>query len=255
MNIEEIRSSGMLELYVLGRLDPADTKLIDDALEKSQELRVELAEIEKALELYAKAFAVMPSPELKDKILKEVGGQSSPKPELDKTKPSRNKWLAGLLTLAALALAFALWNQSQKLNKTQSDFDQYRAACDSAQTNASNQIALLNELNDRNNSIIQVAATEGFPETNLYFHHNPVSQRNFIQVKNLPDINTNQSYQLWSLKANQAPIPLDVFQQDGQLIIPVRHEANTSTYAITIENRGGAQAPNLTNLIGTFTIS
>ena len=256
MNLEEIRSSGMLELYVLGRLDPADTKLVEDAMVTSQDLRFEIAEIEKVLEYYAVAHGVNPSPGLKDKLLQDISGSKVSQPQPDpSTKTGSNNWLLGLLGLAALALAFGYWNQSKKLSQLQNNIDAFRISCDSIQDVSQSQVALLNQLNDPNNDIIQVTPTEKFPETNLYFHHNPVSRQNFIQVKNLPAINNNQSYQLWSLKGNQAPIPLDVFRADGQLIIPVRHENSTNTYAITIENRDGAQSPDLSNLIGTFSVS
>ena len=255
MTIEEIKSSGLLELYVLGRLGPNETQLVEDGLSKSIELRAEVVEIERALEIYAQAHGVDPSPGLKDKILKEISGSTKTPPTKPTPPKSGNSWLPGLLALSALALALGMWWQNNQLKESQRQFEAYQVTCDSVNAVNQAQIALLNEITDRNNDMIAVTATEKYPETDLYFYHNPVNQRNFIKVKNLPPITANQSYQLWSLKGSQAPIPLDVFQAGGALFIPVRHEANTNTYAITIENRGGAQSPNLANLIGTFTIS
>jgi anti-sigma-K factor RskA len=255
MTIEEIRSSGLLELYVLGRLGPVDTQLVEDGLSRSSELRAEVIEIEKAFEFYAQAHGVDPDPGLKDKILKDITGNSSPNTTPPASPKSGNPWLTGLLGLSALILVYGFWRQSNRLKDAVAEFDQYRIVCDSTEAAKDAQIEFLNLLNDRNTDIIRVTPTEKYPETDLYFYHNPVNQRNFIKVKNLPDITPNQSYQLWSLKSNQAPIPLDVFQSGGALFIPVSNEANTNTFAITIENLGGAQSPNLANLIGTFTVS
>jgi len=260
MDVNEIKSSGLLELYVLGRLDPADTKTVEDALVSSAALREEVQEISRAFESYARVHGVMPNPQVKADLLKKLGFNSSgPKP----AKGSGPSWLSGLLGVAALALAIGLWWQNSQMNDLREARERDQIACDSllsvanADLDASqNQIAVLNQINNPNNEIVPVSATDRFPETDLFFHHNPVNQRNFIQVRNLPPISADQSYQLWSLKGNQAPIPMDVFRaDDGSLIIPVRFEANTNTYAITIEQLQGAQAPNLENLIGTFSIS
>ncbi|MGB0838879.1 MAG: anti-sigma factor, partial [Chitinophagales bacterium] len=106
-----------------------------------------------------------------------------------------------------------------------------------------------------NNDIIVVSATEKYPATSIYFHHNPVDKKNYIQLQNLPEIdNTKQSFQLWSIKGDNAPTPLDVFQKDGTAIVEVKHVEETNVYAITIENKGGATTPNLADLIGTFAI-
>ena len=71
------------------------------------------------------------------------------------------------------------------------------------------------------------------------------------QCRSLPAIASNESYQLWSMKPDQAPIPLTVFQGDEGVFIPVDYEENTGTYAITVESFGGVESPTLENLVAT----
>ena len=104
------------------------------------------------------------------------------------------------------------------------------------------------------NRILNMTPTSGYPETQLLFHINTVDRQNFIQVQNLPGIAANQAFQLWSLKPGVDPIPLTVFKQGDDFIIPVDFEEGTGTYAITIEAEGGAQVPTLERLIGTVTV-
>ena len=99
-------------------------------------------------------------------------------------------------------------------------------------------IDLLEQLTQEGVEIVHMTGTDKYPQTNLYFYHNPETQRNFIQVQELPAITASQSYQLWSLKTDLAPIPLDVFQGTDDLI-EVRYEGDSQSYAITIEPFGG----------------
>ena len=68
---------------------------------------------------------------------------------------------------------------------------------------------------------------------------------------NLPDIASDQAFQLWSLKDGADPMPLDVFA-DKNKIIEVAFVDNTATYAITIEPKSGSKSPTLEKLIGTI---
>lgn len=64
MSIEQIIASGLLELYVIGDLSPSEILLVEEAMEKDESIRREIAEIEKALEAYAFANAIPVAPTL-----------------------------------------------------------------------------------------------------------------------------------------------------------------------------------------------
>ena len=95
---------------------------------------------------------------------------------------------------------------------------------------------------------------KNYPTASLLIHNNNSSKKNYLQLSALPALSDNQSFQLWSLKADQDPIPLDVFDGTGDRIIEVQHINGTETYAITIEPKGGSKIPTLENLIGTFSL-
>jgi mannose-6-phosphate isomerase-like protein (cupin superfamily) len=63
MSIDQIISSGLLELYVIGDLSQAEKLLVEKAMEEDDSVKDEMLEIEKALEAYAfnKAIAVDPT--------------------------------------------------------------------------------------------------------------------------------------------------------------------------------------------------
>ncbi len=60
MDLEEIKNSGLLELYVIGDIGDSDRLMLEKAMETHPSLKDEVMEIEQALELYAFANAEPP---------------------------------------------------------------------------------------------------------------------------------------------------------------------------------------------------
>lgn len=258
MDVNELKSSGLLELYVLGQTSQEETALVETMLDQHPELKQEISEISNALEVYASTVAEPPSPSTKEKLMEEIRKNRSSSARRNTSHFTKDGsiygWLAAILGLLSLGLAWLYFTKIQDYQSLQSAYEDYVIACDSIQRADSTIIARYEELKDPNNQIININATEKYPESNLYFHYNPVSGRNFLQIKNLPPIAANQSYQLWSLKGDQA-IPLDVFQGDGDNLFEVLFEENSDAYAITIEPRGGQDTPTLDNMIGVIPVS
>lgn len=254
MTLEEIKASGLLELFALGQLSPREQELVREHLATYPSLKDDLKAIEKALEGYAKSAAIAAPSVVKQRILNEIGSTSAPISEPVSSKRSLWPVVAVLATIMAFAL-FYLYQQKDK--EYQDSKERLRVIIDSCSTENQQHIAQienLQQLTRGDNEILHMVGTENFPQTDLYFHHNPVTKRNFIQIRNLPDIAANQSFQLWSLKPDSAPIPLDVFQRTGEQLIEVRHVDASASYAITIEPLGGQDTPTLEHLIGIVNV-
>src|SRR3982751_54391 len=72
MTLQEIKESGLLELYVYGTLEPEERNLVMDALEKFPLLKQDLEEIEMALSLYAHSHAIQPHGAVKPLLLATI---------------------------------------------------------------------------------------------------------------------------------------------------------------------------------------
>lgn len=261
MGINEIRESGLLELYVMDTLEGQELKEVEKALSEFPELKADLNIIERALQAYAYASAVSPSAGLKERILEEArkspptsGGDS----KNNKSKGNSNNGLLGaliaLLSLLSLFFAFSWFSSSQEMEEMEQRHQIENEACDSIQAASNLQFALYQGLTNPNNAIISNSTHPKYAETEIYFYHNPVDKKNYLQLNALPTIDNNtQSYQLWSIIGDNPPRPLDVFQSDED-VLQVEHIEGTQVYAITIEQKGGAQSPTMDDLIGTFTI-
>lgn len=259
MGIKEIRESGLLELYVIGDCTDSEVATVENAINQFPELKNDLYQIGASLEKYARISAIQPSEGLKEQFITEAKRRENLAPkdsapqQLDKvsTVPKVPMWLGGLLAALSLLLGYLFFNGQSDLDRLQQEYDRYKIACDSIQQAAQIQYALNEQLNDPANTLLAMAATDKYSETDLFIIHNRDRQLNFLQVQNLPSITDDQSFQLWSIKEGQDPIPLTVFQGDEGFVVPIDFETDTNVYAITIETRGGATSPNLDNLIGT----
>jgi len=250
MNIEQIRKSGILELYVLGDLSTHENSTIHAYLSLFPELKTDLNNIESTLYLYAKAHGIKPSSNVLQKIIAEL-------PSSFPVQKSRS-WIRTFYAISILCLlggvTFQLVSKQKKLQDHNTSIATLINECDNSKQYLLDKIALYEELNNIDNQIIAVQATPKYQETKMVLNCNPKTRRNFIQFQYLPPIGPNQSYQLWSLKDDTAPIALDVFENTSELL-EVQFESNTLTYAITIEPKGGQKLPTLENIIGIFPMS
>jgi len=279
MTINDIKESGLLELFVMNALTKEERQVVLDALIQYPELKEEVNEIEITLQHFASSLAIQPRASLKDEIFNQLNkntySDSQDTDDSEKTQETQvseeteepqntigqnkeNKtypsWMLWTFAISCLGLIAGYFWCNNKFNSLQNKYDKSVLVCDSIQQDLKTQVAILESLNDENNQIIKIKPTEKYPVTKLYFHNNPTSKKNFLQVQNLPPIAENQSFQLWSLKGDDPPIPLNVFERTSVGVFEVDFVDQTNAYAITVEPKGGQDSPTLDNLIGVFSI-
>lgn len=243
----------------MDQLSPAEKAEVEAYVSNHPELRQDLREIEISLEIYAMSASKATPTGLKNKILKEIkndiksdGPVSGPPGQ-----SSFGKWslIAALLGLGLLVFGYLFIQKNNEVEALQRQLSASRDSCAQSTQQLNAQLEILRQLTYPDNKILPFQATPGFASTDLYLHYNAVTKRNFIQVRNLPSLAANQSFQLWSLKPNQAPAPLTVFDIPSNGLIEVQFEDGTDTYAITIEPKGGRNTPTLEHLIGTVRVA
>ena len=250
-SITDIRESGLLELFVLGDLPPAEHREVEEALRVYPELREDIREIEQALEQLAFAKTSPPRAEVLEGALSaiETGGKTVG-PEAPSGKTARVLATAfGVLALVASLAALYLWGDRHTAETELRATETELAECFAKQRANDPRIATLDDLQRDDNRVVALEPTEAYPTATLLLYDNPTTGRNYLTVAELPPLPTGKAYQLWSLKEGVDPIPLDVFDADTG-VVPVTYEAGTGSYAITVEDAGGAESPNLAELVG-----
>lgn len=250
MNIQDYISSGILELYALGQLTPAEMQEVETMAAQHVEIKQELHYINLGLEKYAMANSISAPATIKERLFKELPPKNIPSPKTESVKP--NNLVGNLVLGGVLATALILFfNQRTKYNDLKSQYEKEKVVCDSIQTEINSKYQFVDDIRKEGNDMVQIAATPKYANTIIYLHTNKAEKINYLQLNNLPPLAAGQAYQLWSLQEGKDPVPMEVFK-DADTFVKVGFFDATVNYAITIEKDGGSQVPNLENLVGTF---
>lgn len=236
-------------------LSPAEKAEVEAYVASYPELKTELLEIERSLEVFAKTAAVQPPPGVKERVLQSI--RSTAKVDVSERPRSFGMWpaIAALFGAGLLVLGYLFYQKDEEVKNLQGELSAVRDTCQTTNNNLTQQLDILRQLTLPHNKILSFQPTPGFASTDLYLHTNKESRKNFIQVRNLPDIAANQTFQLWSIRPNQPPAPLNTFSVPDSGLVEVTYVDGTEVYAITIEPTGGRDTPTLENLIGTVSVA
>ncbi|MEJ7822841.1 MAG: hypothetical protein WKF85_10995, partial [Chitinophagaceae bacterium] len=92
MELKEIISSGLLELYITGLTSEEETLQVEQWAEQYPEVSNEIAALQNIMETYALAEAVSPDVELKEKILAKIQPDDSVKDKIfSRIQPSNQE--------------------------------------------------------------------------------------------------------------------------------------------------------------------
>jgi len=72
MSLEELKKSGLLELYVIGTISESEKLIVQNALAKHPSLKKEIVEIEQALEAFARFHAIPPPATTKPMLMARI---------------------------------------------------------------------------------------------------------------------------------------------------------------------------------------
>lgn len=259
LNLNEILASGMLELYVLGQLNETDTKIIEEAKNKFPEIKQELFAIETAFFRYDNLHKVDAPKNVLDNILSDIEKKNPTASTTGNSNQTggRSGWMVGciMLGLGLLGSLFYNYQQNNTQNQYKEIYEQQIKECEEEKKKTQDDQIMMATILDMNSTKIVAQPTDKYPETSLVIYNNKQSKKNYLQIETLPPLADNQSYQLWSLKGDDAPIPLDVFETPADKFLELRFVEDTNAYAITIEPKGGKDTPTLDNLIGVFSVS
>lgn len=273
MTLQEIRVSGLLELYLIGALTEEENILVEETIEEYPQLKDDLDELGKTLESYAILHKVQPNSVVKENLLQQLKDTEPiiPPPNRKPTKPvkqakAKNKdgftwdnmmlWpiAASLFFISTAGLLYKSWNDDKKVQAEIVAFQNQIKECEDQKSGIAEQLIVFDALRSADNQIVAIAPSKKYPQAALFVYNNKQSRKNFLQISNLPNIGADQAFQLWSLNGDRDPMPLDVFQSGNSTIFEVKHIIDSDSYAITIEPKGGSTTPTLTELIGVFNL-
>lgn len=256
MTKEEIIESGLLELYVLGKCDTDEMRIINSVLAKNPDLNSEIRSIENSLIQYAEINGVTLNPEEKIKIENKIF--DTKETENSKIIPfgfSAFGAAASFIIISMLALlSLFYYNKSIGLQKELSILSKnnqtltFQNLINKANyRNASEQLSLIHK---HGNKTTHLEGLPLAPKTSAMVYWNSENKQLYINIDHLPKLESGKQYQLWALEKGKTidagVVPL---LAADNTIYKMKNIQNADSFAISIEKVGGAASPTADQII------
>jgi len=270
LKVEDLKAyieSGILELYVLGDVTPAEKLQVEEMASKHPAIKAELDDIERSMELYAEENAIEPSEHLRSRILGSLltnfgDDNNFPTPtHLEREKvvvmqPEKEtnfyKYAFAACLALLLASAVALYNLYSRLNDTNTQLSAMQAQNQHFSNTVSAKDSELNLLRDTSYKLIHLRGTAKSPESIMTVAFSPSKQKVVIDMEGLklPANDQTHQYQLWALVGGK-PVDLGVFDAtaDSSGFKNMKAIASADAFAVTLEPRGGSASPTLSEMV------
>lgn len=261
--------SGILELYVLGDVSPAEKLQVEEMASKHPAIKAELEEIERSMELYANENAIEPAEHLRGRILNSLvvnlaDDDNFPVKKVPvkdnvikftAAKPNKFYKYAFAACLALLLLSIAaLISLSNQLHDANT---QLLAANSQNQHFASTVKYMNNELGvyrDPAVKFIKLNPTVHAPkEASIMVAFNPKKREVMLDMAkvNMPKNDKAHQYQLWAI-VNNKPVSLGVFDKTDADTTAMKEMGSVElaqAFAVTLEPRGGSVNPTMDEMM------
>ncbi|WP_114752221.1 anti-sigma factor [Pleomorphovibrio marinus] len=271
MDIQAYISSGKLELFVLGELTEREREEVVSMAKQHPEIQEELDQIEEAMFNFDNRATQAPSAGLKTKIMADLEGELSVKKTSSKkmippaaetnTKTVKvgpwKRFAAAAAVVAVISSILAVFFAIQYYDAEERFTTLVEQNAILAEDLQSNQVRLesldtqMDKLLSGNFERVFMKG-EGLPmqeDARVDVFWDRTSREVLLSVDNLAVLDEERDYQLWAI-GPEGPIGIGLVDPGERLTLQqMQAIAEADAFAITIEPKGGSQAPNLEQLV------
>jgi len=242
VNIKEYIESGIIESYVMGLASGPERAEFERLCAEHPELVAARRKFEEKLESYAAENAVPPPPEVKVKVFKAIIN-------MENSTSSRSSGLLKFLAAASIVLLVAmayLYFQTRQENRDLSGAnDRLRDKVTETDSLLKRIAGEQKAISDSNTLVVNMVGTRSAPKSSANVYWDSTSSKVYLIVRNMPQLPSDQQYQLWAL-IDGKPADLGVFDaNDQKVILQMKNTRKAQAFAITIEKKGGSSSPTL----------
>jgi len=263
MNVQELISSGKLELYVAGTLSEREMGDVAAYAQDYPEVALEIEKIERAmLDFLSPVEFELESKEKErqiNQIFEKIHEQESEEKRI--TPLFRISKLAvaaitiGLVIMTGASIWFGMQNKNlvgemAALKDNQQKLEQENQQFLGHYTQMQQQFTVMRNILTKR---VELKTVQGSKLTGLdnymLVYWNPATKKLLLADANLPDLTKDQQYQLWALYDGK-PVDAGVFDyKDKNINVSFQKDIpNAQAFAVTVEPKGGSKTPTLSNL-------
>ncbi len=260
MDVNEIISSGILELYVAGLTSEEENAQVLQWKKQYPAVADALNAIEESIEAYAQAQSITPSSSVKEKIFSSIHSEEQNVQSIELTESIHKvrsikpywQWVAAasvILFIASGTLNIMFYQQYNSLNNNLQQTQQELADA------RSNMDVMKNDMNVVQSKYSEPVMLKGMNETpdavaKIFWVKNTGDV--FVDPSNLPAIPSGKQFQLWAIvdgKPVDAGMIITTDKNKRYHIQKMKSFGKAQAFAITIEKEGGSPTPTMEKMV------
>ena len=255
MEVQEIISSGLLELYAAGATSVSETLQVQEYIKKYPEVAAELSAIEESIEKYAAAFPVQPAPTVKEKIFAQINAGNNAviipfnnHDDTAKVVPISAFWKNSAAAAAVLLLGSVVINilQYNKNNTASNELQKTQQELASMESKAKETEQDMQVVQSKYSMPVSLNGLEAAPDAAAKIFWMKNTGDVYIDPSNLPDAPEGKQYQLWAIvegKPVDAGMILTSKKGAKYHIQKMKTFGKVDAFAVTLESEVGNTAP------------
>ncbi|MFT6638699.1 MAG: anti-sigma-K factor RskA [Flavobacterium sp.] len=254
MNSREYIESGILELFVFGKLTDAENNEVLEMAKNNPEIQEEIKAIESAVMNLSQSVA----PHLSATNYEKIRTQLLEKNKVIQLQPRKNYaqymgWAAAAVFVLGFGIQFYKLNQSNevisKLSTEKSVMQESIVDLELKKQDAESVLAIVR---DNNNIQVALGGQEVAPNAFAKAYYNKETKEVYIDAAGLPTPPEGKVYQVWGLKLDPLTPKsiglLNNFTANNSKVFKVDKADDAEAFGITLEPAGGSVSPTLEQL-------
>ncbi len=273
-NVNDIISSGILDLYVAGALAPEEISDVERLIVTEPEVASEVQRLQRTLEQYAQLHSTKPRPELRSRVLQAVAEAQGVEPQRVATvhtaratqravrQPAQRSWLLAASVAFVLGLMPGVFYYMQyngiknELTQTQIELADAKSVQSVMASKASYMEGAMDQLADTNVVRVMMPGLAIAKSSFATVWWNKGTQEVMIDMRKMPDCPAGHDYQLWAI-VDGKPVDLGVFnpKSTDEMMLKMRAVGQPQLFAVTLEPIGGSPSPTLEKMVVAGAVS
>ncbi|MEO1258961.1 MAG: anti-sigma factor [Bacteroidota bacterium] len=253
--------SGLLESYLLGETNAAETSRVEAFVQKYPEVKKAFNDLQNTMEQWAKHQALTPPAGLKADILSEINKVEKPSVAKEiPLKPKRN-WLAVAASVTALLLSVAtlyFWSEKAAVEKENTTLLVVLKKMENELLTQQERCGILEEkfnfLNNPNTGKFILNGNNKAPEFRAIAFWNDESKQSFLNIVSLPDLPKDKCLQMWADVDGEMVNVGIISNNNLNELVSIPFKVNAESLNVTIEPAKGSDHPTVADLVSNVTI-
>ena len=265
MNIQELITSGKLELYVAGTLTEREMGDVAAYAQAYPEVAGEIEKIERAMLDFLSPVEFFTGEAEKERHIDIIFGRihnqeqhQTPGRIVSIQRVNRLAFAAitiGLIVMTGVCIWLSLQSTTLKaemaaIRDNQEKLQNENEAFQDHYAHMQEQLTVMRNILTRRIELKNVAGSKiTNPANYMLVYWNPATKKLLLADANLPDLTQDQQYQLWALYDGK-PVDAGVFEyKDRNISVGFQKDiSGAQAFAVTVEPKGGSKSPTLSNL-------